>query len=565
MKKVLVILLAIVLLAAMIFAFFHFYWTAENFAAQGARAMSRGDYEKAVSRYTRAVDMNPESIPYALALADACVANGSYTKAERALVSAIRTAPHAELYAKLSAVYVAQDKLLDAQQMLDSITDESVRTEIAAMRPDAPVLSHESGEYSSFISISASVQGGTVYVSTDEQFPSLEAAPFTEAIPLPAGATHLTALCVAENGLVSTLVEADYLIVGVVEDVIFADAQLESYVRELIFRPGTGTITTDELWDIEELVVPETVADYSDLRHFTGLKSLTILGGDADDYAFLAALEDLEYLNLSGSLVSFETLEKIGLLPNLRELNLSSCGLSNILPLAEASTMTAIDLSDNSISNIGALSACKNLATVNLSRNALTSLDAISEIDTLQELDVSENNLTSISALSECTALTHLNASDNSLSSIAAVSSLKKLREFYAAKNALSDIEGLEACMLLERLDLSNNSLTSIGAVANLVNLTYLNFNYNDVEVLPSFSSSAKLQQFYAAHNFLEDISGLAGLSLLNYVDVDYNNVTDIECLHTCPTLVQVNAFGTNVESVTKLTDIGVIVYYDPT
>lgn len=60
---------------------------------------------------------------YVLALADACLADGSYTRAERTLVEAIRTAPSEQLYRRLSATYVAQDKLLDAQQMLDSITD----------------------------------------------------------------------------------------------------------------------------------------------------------------------------------------------------------------------------------------------------------------------------------------------------------------------------------------------------------------------------------------------------------------------------------------------------------
>lgn len=60
---------------------------------------------------------------------------GSYTRAERTLVEAIRTAPSEQLYRRLSATYVAQDKLLDAQQMLDSITDPAIRASLEAARP----------------------------------------------------------------------------------------------------------------------------------------------------------------------------------------------------------------------------------------------------------------------------------------------------------------------------------------------------------------------------------------------------------------------------------------------
>lgn len=52
-------------------------------------------------------------------------------------MEAIRTAPSEQLYRRLSATYVAQDKLLDAQQMLDSITDPAIRASLEAARPAA--------------------------------------------------------------------------------------------------------------------------------------------------------------------------------------------------------------------------------------------------------------------------------------------------------------------------------------------------------------------------------------------------------------------------------------------
>ena len=354
MKKLLITLLVLVLAAALLFGLYYFLWTPENFAALGARAMKAGNYSRAVSRYSTAVELDPDNAEYVIALADACVADGSYTMAERTLVSALRIAPSTELYLKLSATYVAQDKLLDAQQMLDNINNAAIRAEIDAMRPAAPALTPEGGEFSEYITVTVAHADGPAYVSLDKQYPSLASGPCTEPVALPAGATHLSAVVVGENGLVSPLTEADYLIVGVIEEVAFQDSALEACVREQLSLPEGTRIMTSDLWTVTELTVPEEVSDYSDLRHFIHLKSLTIHGSSVEDYSFLSSLTELETLDLSGSLVSAETLGYIGALPKLNALTLSGCGLSNILPLADAETITVLDLSDNSISDIGA-------------------------------------------------------------------------------------------------------------------------------------------------------------------------------------------------------------------
>lgn len=566
MKRFLIILLALVLFAALLFGLYYFLWTPENFASLGARAMKAGNYGRAVSRYSTAVDLDPDNVDYVIALADACVADGSYTRAERSLVSALRIAPSAELYRKLSATYVAQDKLLDAQQMLDNINDSAIRAELDAIRPEAPKLTPDGGQFSEYISVTVTHETGTLYVSVGRQYPTLSSEPYSEPIALPAGESHVSAIAVGENGLVSPLTEADYQVVGVVEDVTFEDSTLEACVHELLGIPERTTLKTSDLWTITELTVPEGVATYADLRHFVQLKSLTIHAGTADDYSFLPLMPELETLDLSGSLVSAETLGYIGALPKLNNLNLSGCGLSNILPLADASTITVLDLSDNSITDISALASFTGLTHANLTRNAVTSLDALSKLTGLQELSVAENSLTALDALSSCKQLQILDVSNNSVTSIAPLAPLGSLVELNAGGNALTDASGLAGCVSLERLDLSNNQLTSVDTVKNLSKLTKLNFSHNAVASIPDLSGASSLQQFYASYNAeLANISSLAGLQELNYVDVDYTAVSDIECLTACPALVQVNAFGSKVTSVKALTDAGVIVRYDPT
>jgi len=204
--------------------------------------------------------------------------------------------------------------------------------------------------------------------------------------------------------------------------------------------------------------------------------------------------------------------------------------------------MEHLDLSDNSISNIGALSNYSGLKTADLSRNAITAIDALDGLTKLTALDLSENDITSVSALAKCTEMTELELASNRITSVAPLSGMRALTKLDLSKNALTDVSGLGSCLQLTELRLSDNQLENVDSAASLVNLTYLDMSHNLVKELPPFTETCRLQQFYGSYNQLSDISGLAGLPELNYVDVDYNtDITDIECLKACQNLVQVN------------------------
>ncbi len=566
MKKALITLLVLVLVGALLFGLYYFLWTPGNLAALGSRAMEKGKYSRAIFYYTHASEMDPGNPEYVLSLADACIADDrNYTQAERSLVNAIKAAPSAALYMKLSSVYIAQDKLMDAQKMSDSITDASVQAELAAMRPAAPVLSPEPGEYDEYVSLTLESGEGRVCYSLTDEYPSLSNV--CEApVELSAGQTHVQALVVGNNGLVSPLVEGDYLIVGVVEDVTFVSPELEAYVRETLYIPRTETVTTENLWEITELTVPTEVTDYSDLRYFTNLQTLIINDSAAEDYSFLQYTTALTELDLSGCILSADTLELIGGLENLKVLKLAGCGLSNIQSLGGITAPEVLDLSNNSISDITVLSGFKTLTDLNLENNAVTVLTALDGMRSLTSLNLRGNNVSDLSPLTDSYNLTSLRMDNNALSGVSVLAEMKQLQEFTASHNNISDISAMAVCNQLTRLELANNQLTNVDVIASMPNLAYLDISHNQVAALPKLDVTFHLQQIYASYNQLESVASLIGLPELTYVDVDYNEkIEDIACLSPCYLLVQVNAFGTKVKEVKVLTDMGVIVNYDPT
>lgn len=565
MKKVLITLLTLIIIAGLFVAAYFLFWTPENFALLGDRKLAEGNYEAAAERYEIAVRLDPENHKYVMALVDAYTLENNYTKAERTLVNAIRVKPTADLYCTLSRLYVEQDKILDSQLMLDTITDEAVRAEVESLRPLSPTFSHESGNYDTYIEITIQGTGGTIYYSVNAEYPSSHSDPYAEPIPLSAGKTNIQAIVVGENGLASPIVTADYDIVGMVEELTFQSPELEAMLREQLYIPRTEKLKTSDLWETESLKMPTEATTLEDLKHFPALKELDVQGCNIEDYAPLSYVPTLEILNMTGNLVSSETLEHIGQLVNLRELYLSGCGISGINSLSGLTALETLDLSDNSVRDISALTPMKELIKLNLRSNAISSLDPLSGLTTLQEFDISYNSISSLAPLQQSMHMQILHAAQNNLLSVGALGHMVDLSILVVSGNELEDISALMNCTRMTELRVDNNLLTSVDCIAKMPLLTYLDCSYNQITAIPDLDPMCHLQQFYASYNQLSSVVPLAGLPELTYVNVDYNEtIEDIEVLSGCHLLVQVNAFGTHVKEVKLLTDYGVIVNFDP-
>lgn len=350
--------------------------TESIFVYWGEHFYEAGRYSRAVAFYKAAMRFAPKDAELAIRLADAYKQSGNYTKAEYTLVSAITQIPDSvSLYVALSGTYVEQDKLLDAETMLSRITNDAVRTQIDALRPAAPVIEPESGNYSEYIDVTVTGSSGTVYAVCNSDFPASAQDIYTGPISLEAGESKIVALSVAENGLVSDAVYAGYTVGNVVEEVKLADAGMDAYVRELLGKTAGSAIMSDELWAVEELDLPDTVASLDDLSYFTGLRSLSLHHGASLDLSVLSQLPTLRTLDLSGCTLSTAAMNTIVTLPELTSLNLSGCAVAEIDALISLQKLETLDLSNNTVSDLTALSGLLALRELNLTNNPVTSLN----------------------------------------------------------------------------------------------------------------------------------------------------------------------------------------------
>ena len=552
MKYILKIFLIVLLVVAIIGAACWFFLvqrpdlTMSVFAHWGDYFYDAGRYNRAVSLYETACKLSPNNANLPVRLAQAYINSGNYTKAEYTLVSAITINPESvQLYVALSKTYIEQDKILDAEQMLDRITSADVKAQIDALRPNAPVLSPESGYYSEYIDVAVTATGGTAYLAVNQDYPSIETDAYEAPVTLEAGDSKVVVVTVAENGLVSDAVYGGYTIGSVVEEVKLSDSALDSYVRELLGKTASDTIMSDELWEIEELTLPEGVQDISDLTRFAGLKTLTIQNATGLDLSVLPQLTTLQTLDLSGTTLPTSTLDAIGTLPELKKLVLQSCAVTAINPLVGLSNLEYLDLTNNSVSD----------------------LTAITALEHLKDLYLTNNPVKSITYLNSCLELERLHIENCGVSRLSSLAGNTSLQELYASNNEISDISVLSDCVSLSVLDISDNQVKDISVIANLPELTYFLASHNQIESLPTFdTATCKLVRINVNNNQLTDLSPLKGLPALNYIFADYNQISDISGLEDCPLLTQLNLFDNpvNEEQVKALQEIGRIVNYTP-
>ncbi len=571
MKRFLKVIVPLLLAVAILFSIGWYLleydpeFTRDLLLSQARLMEKNGNMTAAVWFYDLAYAQSIENDHVAIELAEKFKALGNYTKAEYTLSKAIEDGGTVPLYTALCKTYVEQNKLMDAVQMLDKISNPEMKQQLDALRPEAPTVSLEPGHYSQYLTVTVDVTSGWLFATTDGEFPSIREDYYREPITLTQGRNTILALCITDGGLVSPLASFTYTVDGVIEEVTFQDPAVEDAVRtQLEVRPGTPLMSSD-LWMITEFTLPSGAVSCQDLRWMKNLEKLTIENNVLDSLESLSGMQKLSQVTITGCILSTQELAIIGKLPALARLDLSGCSLSSIDGLENAVNLQYLDLSDNNIRNIDALMGLRKLETLDLSHNAVVSLEQISQLSSLHALDVSYNSVVTTAPLQNLSGLTALYLNGNGLMQLEGFEALTGLKILEAGENKLVDISVLSGCTQLERLNVANNTLLDLSVVSNFGSLRELLFAYNEVEVLPRFAPGTPLVTVDGSHNHISSLEPLTGMQFLEYVMMDYNGgISNLGPLANCPSLKLVNVYRTCVTSVSVLTDLGVIVNFKP-
>jgi len=571
LKILLPIILSLIIIAGIIWYFLAYdkELTQDLLRSCGSYFAEKENMKAASWFYDLAYQQNYERDDVTIELADRYIKNGNYTKAEATLYNAILDGADAPVYIALSKAYVAQDKLYDAVELLDSVTDPVIKQKLDSIRPAPPTTETEQKTYHDLISV-AIESDGKLYVNPNGEYPSVAEHEYKKPITLTQGENLLYALCISDNGLVSPLSIFNFEISGVIELIEFQDSAMESEIRKVLNILNDRPIYSNELWNITSFTIPKEAENYSELQYMLYLESLTIDGGVSNQLSVLnncidSLADTLKILSISNTALSSEDMNTVSRLSSLQYLILDGCSLSAITQLSELTKLEKLNLNNNAVRNISALQNMPELKELYMQRNALTDLTEIAACSNLEILDISYNAVTSLDPISELSKIKALNIAQNTIENISALSNYFELQILSANDNQITDISPLKKCTKLTVVDISGNMIESLEALALHINITYLKFAHNQVTELPAWNSSAAFVTIDGAYNQISDLSPLGNLKNINNIMMDYNkNIESVEALATCPVLIQVNIYGTKVTDVKMLTDQSIIVNYNP-
>lgn len=124
------------------------------------------------------------------------------------------------------------------------------------------------------------------------------------------------------------------------------------------------------------------IRDLSDLRYFTGLKTLTLTGQSLSTLSTMPAL-DIQYLDISGCRVS--TLDGVGRLSKLRELRAAGCPVTELGDIRQCLELRLIDLNGASVTDYSALKPLTKLTSASLSNCTTDEMKTVLHMSGLTE------------------------------------------------------------------------------------------------------------------------------------------------------------------------------------
>ena len=245
-----------------------------------------------------------------------------------------------------------------------------------------------------------------------------------------------------------TLVINEHL--GLAESVTPTQAQFESIISlDCSNREIVGISAISSLTNLQSLnMLSNQISDINPLSVLTSLKELLLHNNQITNINPLSNLINLQELTLAGNQIS--DINSLSSLTSLKVLALNSNQINNIIPLSNLTSLEVLQMDSNKISNISALSNLVNLK---------------------ERLDLRDNQINDISALSGFTILKKLYLSDNQINDVSSLSGLTRLQELLLHNNEISDISSLSVLTSLPYLTLFNNCISDFSTLPSSINV----------------------------------------------------------------------------------------------
>lgn len=208
------------------------------------------------------------------------------------------------------------------------------------------------------------------------------------------------------------------------------------------------------------------IQDLSPIRNLTKLTSISIPNSNISDTAFLSAIRELRFLDLSGNKVT--DLKFMPYLKKLVTLSLEYQGpiyITDIATLRFLRNLQNLSLQGNKITDISALGEMRNLLYLNIRDNRITDLAPLANVINLSGLNASINIISDLSPLENLTRITFLAVNSNRLTNMTPITNMADLRQIQLRGNNITDIAPIANKRKILSVSLDYNGITDLSPI----------------------------------------------------------------------------------------------------
>ncbi len=501
-------------------------------------------YASALEHYIDAVSLDEANVDYRLQLALCYEKCGDEQNVLKTVDEGIYLAPNEYRYpAYLIAYYARVGKMSSAYEVIDSITNLSVKSKLDSISPISVSISPSASVTEKFNEVVLSAdESCDIYYTTDGSAPSLSSPKYTAPIDVSAFESNFTikAISVNADGLVSRVSTVYYNFDDPHQKYVFKDSKMGALVAEMLGKK-VSSITRSDLEFLTEIdsslyTGGGSITSLADLPNFKNLRTLYLKDEQSiTEFCDFAVLTSLESLSLVNCNISNETLKAICTAPSLTYLDLSTNFISNASPISQLVNLKTAIFNQNQLKSLTAFQSNVELETLSVSFNAISSLSPLKSLTKLKSFSAAYNSLNSIVDLEKCTSITKLDLSGNQLTAINALSKLNNLTDLDLSGNSITSIAALSGKTKLKNVNLSKNHITSYSYLSSsaISTLTLKNCGITDLSDLAllnvstlDISNSPATSDMFETLNAFTDLSPLNSMDSLRYLKI--NNVTEI-------------------------------------
>jgi len=183
-------------------------------------------------------------------------------------------------------------------------------------------------------------------------------------------------------------------------------------------------------------------------------------------------------------------------------------GQADDITWSDAQTTTWFATPNHNIVDISGLECFSNLEGLAI-RAHITDITTLSNLHSLAHLDLVDNDIDNVSALSDLTSLQALFLINNNLSDISPLAGLSELSNLDLSINPIEDFSPLSSLTNLDTLGLASTNLSDISFLAPLVEMVQLGIYDNQISDISTLEYLTNLKSLWIGNNSITDITPL--------------------------------------------------------